>query len=81
MLDMLVVNSRERKPCVQIREKLKRLQAACRLETYAIKPSPWLNGEHLTPKILLRASEIRLSEDAERQTVRNRTVKKTVHAV
>ncbi|KAH3940985.1 hypothetical protein HBI81_151500 [Parastagonospora nodorum] len=71
MHDMLIVDSRKRRSCKDICRELRKLRENCESETYAMGSSQWCNGEHVLPEILLRATEVELSKDAQGPIERN----------
>jgi hypothetical protein len=71
MHDMLVVNSQERLCCRELRKKLREMRIKCQSQSYSLEATPWLNGEHVKPETFLRASEVKLSKEAQRQVARN----------
>lgn len=71
MHDMLIVDSSQRSSCKDICKELRKLRENCESETYAMGPSQWRNGEHVLPEILLRATEVKLSKDAQGPIERN----------
>jgi hypothetical protein len=77
---MLLVDSRKRLSCRDIGKELKRLRSDCQSKTYATEPRQWCNGEHVSPEILQRSSEVKLSKEAQRLLAKNLPLPRVANA-
>jgi hypothetical protein len=79
--DMLVVESKERKPCDKVKKKLDRLYNKCRDDiSYASGSRPWSMSGSSRPDSSQRPVKLDMSDEAQRKIARNLQVKQIKQA-
>lgn len=69
---MLVVESKDRTSCEQVRKKLHGLYERCRGDTdYASRPTPWLDGKKWSEESPPRSVKVSMTQEAEQKIAEN----------
>ncbi|CAO2653751.1 Nn.00g031620.m01.CDS01 [Neocucurbitaria sp. VM-36] len=70
--DMLIVESKDRKSCMQVKQNLEDMYKRCEEDTeYVSMPMPWLNGSKLMSEPLSSSMKVEMTEEAELKIAEN----------